>query len=169
MNSPDRARELGRNVERILRARIGLGIVHVFLGVCALFIVRYAVDTGKSHDWWYAPIRSMHLRRVPIFSLPWLITVGSFVIPPVPYVISWTRIQDSILEQTDGAQYWLSLTTYSCGLIFLSSVSDYLYILAIRPPLNLEAFIGVTVGSVVAFLSLASLVEFLFTGEAREY
>jgi hypothetical protein len=169
MTSTDRARDLGRAFERIQRARIVLGVAHIVLCVCALFVVRWAIDTGKGHDWWYAPIRAMHLKRLPLFSLPWILTVGSFVLPPLPYLASWIRIKDSILEQTSGAKYWLSLITYSCGLIVVSAASDFAYVLAIRPPLDVLALNAMLIGTFIAFLTLASAVEFVFTGEAGEF
>jgi hypothetical protein len=169
MTSPDRARELGRAFEHIQRARIVLGVAHIVLCICTMFVVRFAIDTGKVNDWWYAPIRAMHLGRLPLFSLPWVITVGSFVLPPLPYFASWVRIKDSILEQTSGAKYWLSLITYSCGLILVSAASDFAYVLAIRPPLNLLALNALIIGTSIAFLTLASAVEFVFTGEAGEF
>jgi hypothetical protein len=169
MTSTDRARELGRGFEHIQRARIVLGVAHVVLCICTLFVVRFAMDSGKWNDWWYAPIRAMHLRQLPLFSLPWVLTVGSFVLPPLPYLASWVRIKDSILEQTSGAKYWLSLITYSCGLILVSAASDYAYVSAIRPPLNLLALNAFIIGTFIAFLTLASVVEFVFTGGAGEF
>jgi hypothetical protein len=169
MTSTDRARELGRAFEHIQRARIVLGVAHIVLCVCTLFVVRWAIDTGKGNDWWYASIRAMHLGRLPLFSLPWILTVGSFVLPPLPYLASWIRIKDSILEQTSGAKYWLSIISYCGGLIMVSVASDLAYVLAIRPPLDLPALILLLMGTFVAFLSLASAVEFIFTGEAGEF
>jgi hypothetical protein len=169
MTSTDRARELGRAFEHIQRARIVLAVAHIVLCVCALFVVRWAIDTGKGNDWWYAPIRTMHLRRLPLFSLPWILTVGSYVLPPLPYLASWVRIKDSILEQTNGAKYWLSILTYCGGLIMLSVASDFAYVLAIRPPLDLFVLNFLLIGTFIAFLSLASAVEFIFTGEAGEF
>jgi hypothetical protein len=159
MTSIDTAEALGRRFDHIVRARWSLGALHFALGFCSFCLINGALRAEMWDDWWFRPLRFLHLQRVPLFSPPWFILLAALLGPPLVYLASWSRVKDSLLEDTHGATFWLAGGGYVFFLTIVSIASDWLCLWAIQPPLCFSCLIGAYVATLAMLRALAEVID----------
>jgi hypothetical protein len=147
MPSEDQAQEFGRRFDHIVRARWFLGATHFVLGLVALFAVNLTLQAWEWDDWWYRPMRALHLRWVPPLSIPMIVYYSALLLPPAAYAGSWYLVKDSALEDTDGARFWFGIALYFALTCVTSIASDRLLIYLVQAPLNYWGFVTTTLGT----------------------
>ena len=164
MTNEAQALDLGRRFDHIVRARRFLGIAHFIFGLIALFLANAYLMANRWDDWWFAPIRALHLRRMPLLSPPWFIATFVLFLPPLPYVASWRRIRETVLEDLTGARFWIAVISYSLCLFATSALSDWLWIEAISPPLHFWGIVAIALATHIGLRLSSNIVESAFGG-----
>ena len=169
MTNKTDTRGSGRKLDAILRVRALLGGLHLVLGALALFVANCYLMAARWNDWWFAPIRALHKGNpIALLGLPSFVPFLVFVLPTIPYAVSWMRVRDSILGNVTGAKFLAAACSYTVLFLVTSLASDWFWLEAISPPLNIMGVLAVPMATVPAFYLIADLVGRIFAKEQGE-